>query len=186
MGGIVGSDGLTDDDRDESKWLQSDKDCEGCGENIQYADECVLLRLVYPAPYNGEVTLLDALEEDGSYTAEPLLFCYECWDGYAEDLRTNLNDMFVTKKTSASPSPLRCSFCSKPLNWGDYCCYAAYGELGVSPRTQEATFTPSKYESVEHAELLCLDCLAWINEEHDENIWTHLWVEEGVLDGSEG
>jgi hypothetical protein len=187
MGGIVGSDGLTDEDRDESYWSESDKLCEGCEENVKYGDECIILRLVYPAPYNGSVTLLDALnEEDGSYTVDPLLFCFCCWDAYAEDLRTSLNELFITQKKSVAPSPLKCAFCQTALNWGDYCAHAAYGEIDVSPRTRETTFKASQYETVANAELVCLDCLGWINENCEENIWPELWFEEGsVQDGQE-
>ena len=181
MGGLVGEDGLTEEDRNETLWSRSDKDCEGCEENVEYGDECVVLRLVYPAPYNGEVTLLDALDEnDGSYTADPVFFCFFCWDAYVEDLRTNLNDMFITRKKSVGPSPLKCSFCQTALNWGDYCGYAMYGELDLSPRTKESTFTPSPYETTANAELICLDCLEWINEECEENIWPELWINEGA------
>lgn len=182
MGGFVGSDGLTDEDRDESLWLQSDKDCEGCNDNIKYADECVLLRLVYPAPHTGKVTLLDAIDgDDGSYTAEPILFCFSCWDAYTDDLRSTLNNLFISKKRSVGPSPLKCAYCQTPINWGDYCCYAMYGELDVSPRTHASMFTPSPYETVDNAELICMDCMGVINEENEESIWIHLWVEEDVI-----
>lgn len=186
MGGIVGSDGLTDEDREEEYWSQSDKMCEGCEEMISYGDEVVVLRLVYPAPYYGNAVLLDALDEnDGGYTADPVLLCFYCWDAYSEDLRTHLNDLFITRKTAAQPSPLRCAFCQKNINWGDYCGHAMYGELDLSPRTKETTFTLSKYENDSNAELVCLDCIEWINEECDENIWPELWMNNNGQEESE-
>jgi hypothetical protein len=186
MGGFVGADGLTEEDRDEQSWTQSDKDCAGCGDNVKYADECVVLKLVYPAPYNGQATVLDALDEnDGTLTATPLLYCYSCWDGYTEELRGNLKDLFVTKRRSAGPSPLKCSYCQTALNWGDYCGHAIYGELDVSPRTKDTYFKPSPYETTQQAELICMNCLEWVNDEMEENIWPHLWCEEENGDGQE-
>lgn len=181
MGHIVGGDGLTDANRDEHAWLTSDADCEGCAENIRYGDEAVLLRLVYPAPYNGGVTLPNALDEDtGSYTANPVLFCFLCWDAYTDDLRASKKDSIAVQRKSAAPSPLKCAYCQVALNWGDYCAHIVSGELDTSPRTHKTEFVPASYEAVETAELVCMDCICWINEECDENIWSELWFEEGL------
>ena len=170
-------DGLRDVDRDEARWNLSDYLCQGCEEPIKYGDEAVVLKLVYPAPVNGQVILLDALEEDGTCTADPVVLCYACWDAYAEDLRVHLNDLFISRKEAASPSPRICAYCQKQINWGEYVGYAIYGELDVSPRTGVSTFKPAEYETPENAELICMGCLEWINEECDENVWPELWIE---------
>ena len=175
---------MTDSDREESAWLCSGKDCEGCSESIKFGEKVVILRLVYLAPCNGELTLLDALnEDDGSYAADPVLFCFFCWDAYAEDLRAHLNELFITRTTDAGPTPRKCSFCQTAINWGDYCGHSIYGELDSSPRTGETTFQSLPYETAANAELICMDCLQWINEELGECIWSQLWEdEEGLPD----
>jgi hypothetical protein len=172
-------DGLKDEDRDEREWSKSDKVCFCCEDTMNFGDECVQLRLVYPSSHNGQAILLDALEADtGEFTEEPLHFCFSCWDAHVEDLRTFLEDLFISRKKSVGASTLRCCFCSAPLNWGEYLVYAAYGELNVSPRTGATNFTLAKNETLETAELLCMDCLEWINDNLEENIWMGLWTEE--------
>jgi len=179
MGVLDSSDGLTDADRDEREWAKSNTQCFCCEDDVNYGDECVELRLVYPSSYNSQPTLLDALDEQsGEFTEDPLHFCFSCWDAHVEDLRETLKDIFVTRKRSIGASPLRCAFCSTYFNWGDFVAYAAYGELDVSPRTNTTQFTPNKYEALENAELLCMDCIEWINDNLEENIWTGLWTDE--------
>jgi hypothetical protein len=167
MGTCVTGDGCT-----------SDKDCEGCDENIGYGEDCVLLRLVYPAKINGSRILLDALEDDGSYTADPLLYCFSCWGSYADNLRILMSDLFVMKVKGVNPSGSKCAYCFTNIGDGDYCCHARYGTLDTSARTKETTFEVAPHETVLNAELICMDCLERINELEGENIWDHLYMED--------
>ena len=52
--------------------------------------------------------------------------------------------------------------------------------MGVSPRTRETKFREGANETVENAELICMDCIAWMNDDLDENIWPHMWMPDGV------
>jgi hypothetical protein len=171
-------DGLEDEDRDEDEWRKSDKACFCCSDTINYGDECIELRLVYISQYNGGPNILDALDgETGEFTEDPTHFCFNCWDAHVEDLREDQRDLFVTKKRSVGASSIKCCFCGAPFNWGDYAAYAAYGELDISPRTEMTNFVRGKHETVETAELLCMDCLEWINDNCEENIFNNLWVD---------
>jgi hypothetical protein len=171
---------ITEDD-DEDKWSLSDKSCHCCTAPIEYADECVLLHLVYIDAKGGSVSLPDAIEKvTGEFTAEPIFFCYGCWDGHAEEVREFEADKPQQRRLCPDPSPMKCCFCDRHFQWGEYAAYAMYGELDVSPRTRTSSFKPAEHEGPAHAELMCLDCLEWVNENLDEDIWPHLWIEGEV------
>lgn len=155
----------------------SDRECEGCAEPLAFGDPCVMLRLMCPVRDNGEVVLLDAVESDGSYMADPLIYCASCWEGYNEDMWVHRDDLLLAGQKAGKPSPLRCAHCQVQIGWGNCVTQVVHGELDTSPRTLETTFRAAN-EDVSRAELICMNCLGSLNDICDESIWTHLWEED--------
>jgi hypothetical protein len=174
MGGVLA---LEQEDFDEDTHSQSDMECDACEDNISYGSECVLLRLVYCTPYKGRPVVLDAVDEEkGEYTATPLLYCFECWEDHADGLRDAFRDIHRGgTKDGPNASGVRCAYCSSSIDWGSYCCRLSYGDLDVSPRTKETTF---KIAGDGTSEIVCMDCLGWLNEFCDGTIWPELWEDD--------
>lgn len=172
---------LTNEDPevDETFWNVSAHECQRCGDPIRYADECILLKCTFPVMQANEMGHtwpdLPNPETEGLEPVAPVIFESDCWEDYAEDLRSYVIDRLGIRPEPAIPSSFMCTFCRTSIGWGTYCGHIICGELGISGVDQSVEFKPNPNENIQNAELICMDCLAWINEECDEDIWSHLW-----------
>ncbi len=160
-------------DEDDEDDALSETSCHCCGEQLRYGEELVVLYLVHPTKLLGDVrAFVDCLDDEGNFEVDPLPFCMECWESYADTLEGVAEDRLVFIPKSKDDNNARCSFCTKVIPLGHYAGRAVYGEIVLSPRTKEQSFRPAE-NSYDTA---CMECLQYLNEELDENIWMDLWT----------
>jgi len=162
---------IYEDDDDDA--ALSETSCHCCGEQIRYGTEIVLLYLVNPTKLRGdERAFIDCLDDEGNFEVDPLPFCLECWESYKDALDGAAEDKLVFVPKVKDDKNARCSFCSRLIPIGHYAGRAVYGEIDISPRTKEQAFHTNGLTY----DVACMECLQFLNEELDENIWMDLWT----------
>lgn len=169
MGGLCVNQLYEDDDDDDAS---SDKTCDLCADQLDYGQECVLLTLSYTYPgEKNNCFALAALTAEGEYEAAPLLICWTCWEEQLSALQGLVKDTPPPKNPTMTP--LKCSGCRTPIIQGKYCVVCEYGELIISPKSDETSF--SAQEQPDH---LCMNCVAAVNEEVGDMIWPEIWEDD--------
>jgi hypothetical protein len=177
MGTILAQQNISDE---EDLWDTPAEECHKCGDPICYADECVLVRCTFPKTrtLGSGLTWQDLPNPEavGLEPIAPIIFETMCWEEYADDLRTYVIDTLGIRPRPATPSEFICTFCRTHIGLGEYCGHIIYGEIAAD-ENKTTIFKPAPGETIQNAELICTDCLAWINAECDENMWPELWLE---------
>jgi len=144
-----------------------------CGDEVCYADEIFLLRVMRTQINQDGLAYDDVALEDGSdLLYEPIMFCFGCWETILETLHEGIEN---SPPIEDHYGILECSCCSSSIRNDEILGVCTYGEMHLSKRAPSGV-PDDVFESTDpDPSAICIGCLNLINQEV-----TLLWGDEGT------
>jgi hypothetical protein len=154
--------------------------CSDCGEDLEILDEVFLLQVVRLGwDENNTFNHFIVMDEKGDYKYEPHFFHHTCWEGLRDSLCEIVDDLDPHTDTQPELVVAACQVCCSEIRGWEVAGLITQGELRRSQRSPNGE--PTIYFSPGNNDrpLICIGCLAVLNESVIE-VW-----EEQVRNGSE-
>lgn len=154
---------LDEDEDDDLDALEPDNVCASCGDEIELADEVLLLEVVHiHANEANQLEFFIVQDEAGDYKFTPHFFCVECWREVASDLNDLLSD--VPPQNAAKKPVHKCPHCGSTIDDWTTVATLRVGELHRANQQPEGEAEPIFYDT-KPGGVVCSGCLQLINDE---------------------
>ena len=141
--------------------MKTQQICAQCHEPPVFTEELVLLQIVQPRFFNGQLLLHPVLDDDtGDFQYEPYFLHFMCWEGIEEDLEEEISN---TPPISDDHSPIQCRYCNSGIREWEKCGAVLMGELHVSKRAPNGE-RGEDFVGLGDPYLVCFYCLLIIND----------------------
>lgn len=161
----VGEDEEEEEDQQEEE--ESGCFCCQCEDELMMTDEIFLLRVVEAQVANGELQMLDILDQEGDYAYSPAFFCFECWEETQEALQEQLED---TPPLVDPAGSIECDICRSDVLIGETLAVIHFGELHWSERAPNGYYTP-KFVEMQKDFHICISCIHHMENESSNTLW---------------
>lgn len=158
-----------DDDYDSNWYRKTNRECDGCGDPLCYADEIFILEVSEATMENGQF-FMDVLHDDeGNYLYRPYVMHLECWEEAVEMIEEIVAD---NPPMECDNGLLLCHCCQSTIAHFEPFVSSQFGEIHVSQRSPSGMATET-LERIGHMKPVCIACIVHVVDDHFDE-WEEL------------
>jgi hypothetical protein len=159
--------------------------CSDCGNELVYTEEIWRITMVTPQMHEGEAHYYPVIDEsntEGDFLYEPHYFCFSCWEKLFTELEADVQEAVDDIRVEdPHNSHFTCDCCESGIREWEVAGLFALGEFHRSARAPNNVRGECFRMNGPTPRLLCLPCVATLNEHHIE-LWEELENIEGCTD----